>query len=352
MSTRQPPPPEGVFSAATRVSQLLAVVLVAGYLANWTLPQLEEYLALVPAQVATRPWTLVTSSLFETNLFQLLFCVVGLLFTAKVLEPIWGSKEFVRFVAVVSLCAGFCTFAVVMAVYLITAHQSTLYLKLSGFHGVVGGLLVGIKQALPDREARIFSIIRIPGKYLPSLYVLAGLLVGSFLGELFEIGLFAAMGTYWAWWYLRFFQPRPDGRGDGLPDFRFASFFPGVLHRPIDAFATACSRITRIFPDTRGGASMTAAAAAAAATAAASKTPAAPADASRRRERGARVLEERLGLGMGLGPKPRAAGGVVVLQQTKADLPPLAPVGDGEAAVAHVPVDVESPPANGTSSSH
>lgn len=49
-------------------------------------------------------------------------------------------------------------------------------------------------------------------QYLPSLYVLAGLLVGGVMGELYQVGLLAGMGTYWAWWYLRFFQPKADGR--------------------------------------------------------------------------------------------------------------------------------------------
>lgn len=300
--------PEGVFSSATRVAQALAVTLIVSYGVSWLSPGVVNYLALVPGSVVPHIWTLLSCSFLETNLAQLLFCVIGVLFSGKVLEPTWGSREFLKFVLLVAFMTGTLTFCVLMVIYVAQmANPTALYLHISGFHGVIGGLLVGIKQALPDREARIFSVVRIPGKYLPSIYVLAGAALGLVMREVYEVALFILFGTYFAWWYLRFFQGRSDGRGDGSPEFRFATFFPSFMHGYVDAFAAACSRLFRVFPDVR---------APAAGQPLRPPLPSTGIDASRRRERGARVLEERLGM------KPRQATTISVQEGAAASQSP------------------------------
>jgi len=38
------------------------------------------------------------------------------------------------------------------------------YMPISGFHGVLSGFLVGIKQIMPDQELSVFGIARIKAK--------------------------------------------------------------------------------------------------------------------------------------------------------------------------------------------
>lgn len=91
---------------------------------------------------------------------------MGVLFTARVLEPAWGAVELIKYIAIVAAISGCGVFITCLALYLAapTMHAKLLYADLSGFHGVLGALLVGIKQALPDKEAKLFSSVRIPSK--------------------------------------------------------------------------------------------------------------------------------------------------------------------------------------------
>jgi len=51
---------------------------------------------------------------------QLLIDVTGLLFLGRLLEPVWGTKEFIRFVVVTSSSTAVCTFVLIFLVYCFT----------------------------------------------------------------------------------------------------------------------------------------------------------------------------------------------------------------------------------------
>lgn len=60
------------------------------------------------------------SMLHKSELFavaQLLLSLVGVLVLAKVVEPVWGSKGFLLFVAIVNFWTGFCTFVLLYLLY-------------------------------------------------------------------------------------------------------------------------------------------------------------------------------------------------------------------------------------------
>ena len=48
---------------------------------------------------------------------KLLLSLVGVLVLAKVVEPVWGSKGFLLFVAIVNFWTGFCTFVLLYLLY-------------------------------------------------------------------------------------------------------------------------------------------------------------------------------------------------------------------------------------------
>lgn len=51
---------------------------------------------------------------------------IGLLFMGKVLEPIWGSREFVKFVFVVNFLTSVCVFITAISLYYITMQETYL----------------------------------------------------------------------------------------------------------------------------------------------------------------------------------------------------------------------------------
>lgn len=99
---------------------------------------------------------------------QLVLSVVGVLFTARILESAWGTIELLQYIAIVAFSSGCALFVTCLALYLAAPalNSKLLYADLAGFHGVLGALLVGIKQALPDKEAKLFSFVRIPSKVI------------------------------------------------------------------------------------------------------------------------------------------------------------------------------------------
>jgi hypothetical protein len=82
---------------------------------------------------------------------------------------------------------------------------------------------------------------------VPSLYVL--LACGVIAATKAHTQLpFLLFGTYFAWLYLRFFQQQPETsiKGDPSEDFKFSTFFPELLHPPIDLLAKLLGKVFRL----------------------------------------------------------------------------------------------------------
>ena len=53
-------------------------------------------------------------------MLQVVISTVSLLFMGKFLEPVWGSKEFLKFIFVVNFLTYLCVFVTAIALYYIT----------------------------------------------------------------------------------------------------------------------------------------------------------------------------------------------------------------------------------------
>ncbi|GMN51107.1 hypothetical protein TIFTF001_020256 [Ficus carica] len=276
----------GAFSGFTRLCKGLAVVLVGGHIVVQVLPPALNYLALIPARTIPFAWNLITAGYIEQSIHGMALSALGLLFIGKLLEPVWGSREFFKFIFVINFLTSVCVFITAIALYYITTQENYLYFPLSGFHGVLSGFLVGIKQIIPDQE---FPGLKIKAKWFPSLSLLFSTAVCIFTSETTTILPTLIFGTYTSWIYLRYWQRKPETKlkGDPSDDFAFSTFFPEFLRPVIDPIATIFHRLlcgrSEAFNDaegyTLGGAPLPGSD---------------PIEASRRRERGARALEERL----------------------------------------------------------
>lgn len=293
-----------VFSGFTRLCKGLAVVLVAGHIVVQILPSSITYLALIPARTIPFGWNLITAGYIEQSVYGVVISTLGLLLMGKVLEPIWGTREFLKFIFVVNFLTSLCVFVTAVFLYYVTMLETYLYMPISGFHGVLSGFLVGLKQIIPDQE---LSLIKIKAKWLPSLALVLSTAVSFFTAESAIYLPTLIFGTYISWIYLRYWQKKPETkiRGDPSDEFAFSTFFPEPLRPVIDPIASIfdrmlCSRSAISDEDsgyTLGGSSLPGSD---------------PIEASRRRERGARALEERLAAerlasGVSTGEKQRDA---------------------------------------------
>ncbi|XP_041000336.1 rhomboid-like protein 19 [Juglans microcarpa x Juglans regia] len=274
------------YSGFTRLCKGLAVVLLGGHIVVQLFPSAITYLALIPARTIPFTWNLITAGYVEQSVHGVVASTLGLLFIGKLLEPIWGSREFLKFIFVVNFLTSVCVFITAITLYYLTTQENYLYMPLSGFHGVLSGFLVGIKQIIPDQE---LPLLKIKAKWLPSLTLLFCIAVSFFTLESVRYLPTLISGTYMSWIYLRYWQRKPETKlkGDPSDDFSFSTFFPELLRPVIDPIASIFRRMlcgrTEASNEaqgyTLGGASLPGSD---------------PIEASRRRERGARALEERL----------------------------------------------------------
>eukprot|EP00238_Polyblepharides_amylifera_P001135 CAMPEP_0196573490 /NCGR_PEP_ID=MMETSP1081-20130531/3391_1 /TAXON_ID=36882 /ORGANISM="Pyramimonas amylifera, Strain CCMP720" /LENGTH=238 /DNA_ID=CAMNT_0041891225 /DNA_START=260 /DNA_END=977 /DNA_ORIENTATION=- len=187
---------------------------------------------------------------------------------------------------VVNAAVGLTAFFYFMTVYFFTHSEEYLYGSTSGFHGVIAGFLVAVKQAVPEHEVRLLAVLTFRLKQLPLVLVGAVVLLYVLTGV--DLVTFSLLGMFSAWVYLRFYQEKPGGaKGDATEAFSFSSFFPQLVRPVIDKLTTPIYRglcpghfshySAQHYSHTGAplpGSDLT--------------------EAQRRRERGARALEERL----------------------------------------------------------
>lgn len=278
-----------MFTGFTSLCKGLVVVLVGGHIVVQLFPPVVTYLALIPARTIPFAWNLLTAGYIEQTVYGVVISTIGLLFIGKLLEPIWGSKEFLKFIFVVNFLTSVCVFITAIALYYATTMESYLYMPISGFHGVLSGFLVGIKQIVPDQELSLFGIARIKAKWLPSLMILLSVAASFFTPDSAAYLPMVIFGTYMSWIYLRYMQRKPETnfKGDPSDEFAFSSFFPEFL-RPV------INPISSIFHRMLCGRSESTNEAKGYVLGGNPLPGSDPIEASRRRERGARALEERL----------------------------------------------------------
>ncbi|CAH9068237.1 unnamed protein product [Cuscuta epithymum] len=272
----------------TRLCKGMTAVLIGGYILVQILPSAISYLALIPAKTIPFAWNLVTAGYIEQSLYGVIVSIIGLLFMGKLLEPIWGSKEFMKFIFIVNFLTAVCVFITAISLYYITRLESYLYLPISGFQGVLYGFLVGIKQIMPNEEV---SFLKLKAKWLPSLALLVCIAISFFTEDSASYLPTSVFGTYIGWVHLRYWQRKPETKlkGDPSDEFAFSTFFPHLLRPVIDPIGTIfdrmlCGKRSEASNEEIDGYTL-----------GAIPLPGSdPIEASRRRERGARALEERL----------------------------------------------------------
>ncbi|ONM19103.1 Rhomboid-like protein 19 [Zea mays] len=205
---------------------------------------------------------------------------LGLLFCGKDIEPAWGRKEFLKFIILINSICGILAFCFAIGLYYVTGKESFLVTPLSGFHGCLAGFLVALKQLLPNLELPMCFFWKIKAKWMPFFVVCFSSIMAFIVPDSINFLPTLVSGMYVSWLYLRYFQRNPltGLKGDPSDDFSFPSLFPAAM-RPVtdpvanlfDRMLCARSRPLEVALPISD-----------------------PTKASRRRERGERVLEERL----------------------------------------------------------
>ncbi|GES61030.1 rhomboid family protein [Aspergillus terreus] len=229
------------------------------------------YLTLVPSQLFYYPWTLLTATFVEQNIFTVLLNAATLFYGGKYLERAWGSREFAKFILAVAVIPNV---IIVPLYFLSSAVRGTLakdgYVLFSSeddcaactFHAdsvsssvlgvgpqICGGIsiqasfLVAFKQLVPEHTVTIFKgLVKMRVKHFPALFLLLNTISGVLFGTHIAAVL-AWLGLLTSWTYLRFFKRQPDLtgtstdglgiKGDASETFAFACLFPDAIQPPI-----------------------------------------------------------------------------------------------------------------------
>jgi len=227
---------QSVFNAAIRYRQRTSSASVV-----------VPWLTLVPAHSLVYPWTFVTTSLVESNILTLAVATLTLLHGGRYLERAWSSREFAKFLVVVSLVPNTLCFIVATFFSTITGNTSWTVSVIAGTVPLQIAFLVAFSQLVPAHTVTLFRgvlsmrVPRFPLAYLGVLFVLS--LTPLFSSMNFLSALF---GFLTSWTYLRFYKtvfPDLDSsqpsslRGDASETFAFVEFFPGPTKPFVGALA-------------------------------------------------------------------------------------------------------------------
>ncbi|MXW66521.1 MAG: rhomboid family intramembrane serine protease [Gemmatimonadales bacterium] len=203
----------------TRVVGQLLLINVVAYVFTRTNPVLMSELWLVPAQVLTRPWTLITYQFLHGGVSHIFFNMLALFFFGPKLESLLGSKSFLR----LYLLAGIVGALVHILWTVPTMSQGTLYIPMVGASAAVYGVLFGYARYWPRDRVMIWFVIPVQVRFLVIGFTLLSLWLG--LGGVGGgVAHFAHLGGFLGGWlYLRWRATR-----SAAAQFRKKAESPGV----------------------------------------------------------------------------------------------------------------------------
>lgn len=170
--------------------------------------------------------------------------VAALWISGKYLEAFWGTKEFVKFILLISALSGLGSFITNTILFLFRNLESSWFpiIPFGGFGGIISAFSVAGKQLIPDHEVIFLLFIPIKIKHVPIIL----LIINTFyhiIGFPSTTLSFIFFATFSSWVYLRFWQKKEESIGDSSESFSFSSFFPEPIQTPINLVSKIFSKI-------------------------------------------------------------------------------------------------------------
>ena len=185
----------------TRVVGRLLLINLLVYFVTWRNLEWFSWLSLVPAQVLTRPWTLVTYQFLHDpgGFSHIFFNMLGLFFFGPKLELRLGSRTFLK----LYLTAGIVGALVHIIWTVSTMAQGGLYVPMVGASAAVYGVLFAYARYWPRDRVLIWFVIPVQVRILVIAFTVISLWSG--LGGIGGgVAHFAHLGGFLGGWlYLR-----------------------------------------------------------------------------------------------------------------------------------------------------
>lgn len=86
-----------------------------------------RYLSIRPHYYIYNPWTIVTASFVEQNVFGLLISGLTLFYGGRYLERAWGSREYAKFILIVGVVPNVLTLVVYYFFFFVSSSGKAMY---------------------------------------------------------------------------------------------------------------------------------------------------------------------------------------------------------------------------------
>lgn len=205
----------------TRVVGQLLLINVLAYVFTRQSPVLMSELWLVPAQVLTKPWTLLTYQFLHGGMSHIFFNMLALFFFGPKLESLLGSKDFLKLYLLAGLVG-----ALAHILWTLPMSEGGLYVPMVGASAAVYGVLFGYARYWPRDRVMIWFVIPVQVRYLVIGFTVLSLWLG--LGGVGGgVAHFAHLGGFLGGWlFLRLRATR-----SAAAQFRKKAESPGVRMR-------------------------------------------------------------------------------------------------------------------------
>ncbi|KAA8649780.1 hypothetical protein EYZ11_009076 [Aspergillus tanneri] len=201
------------------------------------------YLTLVPSLFIFYPWTILTATFVEQNIFTVLLNAATLFYGGKYLERAWSSREFAKFILTIAVVPNVVIVPLFLVWSAIRGNSSSSVTQICGGISIQASFLVAFKQLVPEHTVTLFKgLVKMRVKHFPALFLLLNTLNGVVFGT-HVAAILSWLGLLTSWSYLRFFKRQPDLtgtstdglgiKGDASETFAFACLFPDAIQPPI-----------------------------------------------------------------------------------------------------------------------
>lgn len=137
----------------SNVITVILTITLLGYFVSFSETALKN-LVVIPAFLAPPSfciWTTITFCFIEIHWYEVAVDIVSLGLCAKLLEPLWGRREMLKFFAIINFGVALLSTFYYLLLYASTKNSKYLFeVQIHGLAGFIASLSVAVRQILPD----------------------------------------------------------------------------------------------------------------------------------------------------------------------------------------------------------
>ena len=207
-------------------TKCISILLLLFYMCSF-IPGASQYLPIIPAYILPpKTWifSLLTFSFYESRILFILVDIVSIFFIEKLLLPVWGWLELIKFCALVNGFSAISTVIVYIICYAMTYNEFYLFhVQIQGMAPLLAALTVASRQLMGDNVLMNLKFGKFRNKHISIVFLLLLIILAFSTFIYSSVLIMYVNGIFISWIYLRFFQRHNNGNvGDLSEKFAFS----------------------------------------------------------------------------------------------------------------------------------